>query len=48
MNPDYVLTTEITERVVSQQVCIVTVDGEDLTEWIKANKLTKADLCPED
>lgn len=29
-------------------VCIVTVDGEDLAEWIKENKLTKADLCPEE
>jgi len=29
-------------------VCIVTVDGEDLVEWIKEKKLTTADLCPEE
>ena len=29
-------------------VCTVSVDGEDLGEWIKDNKLTKADLCPEE
>ena len=28
-------------------VCWVTVDGEDLGEWIEENKLTKADLCPD-
>jgi len=25
----------------------VTEDGEDLAEWIKKKKLTKADLCEE-
>jgi len=29
-------------------VCIVTVDGVDLATWIEENKLTKADLCPEE
>ena len=29
-------------------VCIVTVDGVDLAEWIKENKLAKTDLCPEE
>ena len=29
-------------------VCVVTVDGVDLATWITENKLTKADLCPEE
>jgi hypothetical protein len=29
-------------------VCTVSVDGENLADWIKENKLTKADLCPEE
>jgi len=28
--------------------CALAVDGEDLAEWIKENKLTKAYLCPEE
>jgi len=28
--------------------CALAVDGEDLAEWIKENKLTKAHLCPEE
>lgn len=39
---------ELTGYSFGRWVCIVTVDGEDLAEWIKANKLTKADLCPEE
>jgi len=29
-------------------VCVVTIDGRDLATWIKENKLTKADLCPDE
>jgi len=29
-------------------VCIVTVNGVDLAEWIKEKKLTKGDRCPEE
>lgn len=37
---------ELTGYSFGRWVCIVTVNGEDLAEWIKANKLTKVDLCP--
>jgi len=29
-------------------VCVVTIDGRDLATLIKENKLTKADLCPDE
>lgn len=28
-------------------ICTVSVDGQDLAEWIKKRELTKEDLCPE-
>ena len=37
---------ELTGYSFGRWVCIVTVDGKDLAEWIIENKLTKADLCP--
>jgi len=39
---------ELTGYSFGRWACIVTVDGEDLAGWIKANKLTMADLCPEE
>jgi len=38
---------KLTGNSFGRWVCIVTVDGEDLAEWIIENGLTKADLYEE-
>ena len=37
----------IGEDKYGRSICLVTVDGSDLGEWIEEKELTKADLCPD-